>query len=125
MGNFFEIDWQDLSYEKQQDILDTLKVQFNEELKQEAEENRKKYPNREIYFDDYTKKPGETLPVYTTYEKVDWRIIIVDLYSLSFNPHDWSDERRQGQLEYTIEEFCDEKAHEKIANHFRQFTVEI
>jgi hypothetical protein len=112
----YYIEYTDLEWQKQQYILNSEKDIVLEELQEEAEENRAKYPNRlldfcgkEIFCKDAT-----------------WQEIIVDLYSLDYDPNDWKTEKeKKAQLLYAVDNFAEEKAEEKINEAFKRFEIEI
>lgn len=107
MGRIFTIQFSDLSFPEQQEMIDEIKVDEVEKLKAEAEFNRVKYPKAKCF-----EVTGEPL-----YENADYRFILKDLYDLDGNS--------MAELDRDIETLAEDLAEQRCNTNFGAMRVEI
>lgn len=123
----FELYWTDLSCEKQQDMIDSVKADFLEELKEEGKQelksqriNRFGTTNEEFW----KKWQAE-------HQATDEQMILValnELYDFEDVTEDWdwkSDGQNFKSLEYDLDSFAEEKAEEACQKGIRHMEVEV
>jgi len=102
MANYFEITFQDLSFEKQQDLIETVKGNLLEQWKEEVEKDGKDWK-------------GNT-----------WQEKFMRMYAVDYNM--WDDDgdvERPYDWEYGLTEYAEEEAEKKLIDGFRHLEVEV
>jgi hypothetical protein len=107
----FNIQFDDLTFEKQEEITDTLKVEYIAEYKQEAEDDAKKPSNRALGLD--------TQP---------WQVMYNALYEIADEEEllEQGDQEKQlAHLDYLIDEKATEQAEKKAREAFKITEIEV
>lgn len=127
MTRSFELYWTDLTYEKQQDMIDSVKADLLEEFKEEGKrELKSQLINRHgITNEEFWKK------WQAEHQATDEQMILValnELYDFEDVTEDWdwkSDGQNFKSLEYDLDSFAEEKAEEACQKGIRHMEVEV
>lgn len=97
MGRHFDINWDDLNSEKQEDMIREVMADILDEFKNEAEATKKKYPK--------------------AYEGRTWQWVYTDMYDLD-DLLGYPEKEQQRMAEFSVNEHAEEMAEEKCAYAF-------
>ncbi len=127
MSRYFEISWSDLSYEKQQDILEEIKTDLIEDLKNEGrQELKSQLKNRTGMTNEEFWKKWQA-----EHKATDEQMILValnELYDFEDVSENWdwvSVGQNYKSLEYDLDSFAEKKAEEKCWAGLKYTEVEI
>lgn len=127
MSRYFEISWDDLTWEKQEDLITSVKAEILEDLKEEGRaELQSQLRNRtgktnEQFWKDWQKEHHAT----------DEQMILValnELYDFEDTEEDWdwvSDGQNYKSLGYSLDTFAEEKATEACQRAIRYTEIEV
>lgn len=131
MSRHFELDWNDLSYEKQQEMIDSMKEEWMEALKLEAlqEINSKQINRHGITNNEFWLK--FKADNHLTDEQLYW-MVLNELYEFD----DYSEltdtiwdaaisDQVYKSLYYSVESFAEEKAEEACQQGIRHMEIEV
>lgn len=104
----YDVDWSDLTYEKQQDILEDVKAQMLENIQEEAE-----------------KKRAEFAKTNKEWADIDWHLISNEIESWCSFDSDVSDEDKISEIGLAIESHIDKKADQECWRGFKYLQGEV
>lgn len=126
-SRYFELYWSDLSYEKQQEMITSVKESLLEDLKEEGKAKLKS---------QLVNRTGKTNEVFwkewqAEHKATDEQMILValnELYDFEDVTEDW-DWIKEGQnyksIEYDLDTFAEEKAEEACQKGIRHMEIEV
>lgn len=135
MSRYFEIYWSDLSFEKQQEMIEEVKADWIEALKQEGRQeilsqrvNRNGQTNEQFWraWQKEHKCTDDQLILVVLNELYDWEDTTEESELLGKKYKEWEwNEQAYKSLQYDMENFAEEKAEEACQQGIRHMEVEV
>lgn len=105
MIRYFEIDWADLEYSKQQEILEEVKADILANLQEEAEQERPK--------------------LGTDFADVDWELVANELHLWSSKDDEQTDDEFLSDIRFEMENYIEKLAEDACWRGFKYLQGEV